>query len=151
MSRLCKKQRTNIPGLVSRPIPKTLLNHWFWNGPRYWARVHSAGPGRPPLWLAKEWFPRTLGSLFLPPWGFGIFVTSALVKNQRRFWHCLLYDDELLDEHIDEKLFQGPYYCAVGAGNVSFHGFENRNKIISADNNIKPQMRFFIRRKRQLN
>ena len=86
--------------------------------------------------MAQEWFPRTPGSLFLPPWWFGSFVTSALAKNRRIFWHCLLNDDELLDEHIDEKLFQGPYYCAVGAGNVSFHGFENHNNIISAVNGI---------------
>ena len=73
---------------------KTLLNHQFWNGPRYWTRVHSAGPGRPPLWLAQEWFPRTPGCIYLPPWWFGrSFVTSALAKNRRFFWHCLLNDD----------------------------------------------------------
>ena len=78
-------------------------------------------------------------------------LSPPLTKNRRIFWHCLLNDDELLEEHLDEKLFQGPYYCAVGAGNVSFHGFENHNNIISAVNGIKPQMRFFIRRKRRLN
>ena len=103
---------------MSRPIPKNIIESSIlkWSqvlnkSTLCWAR--TATPLVGPRMVSQD--PR-----------FRSFVTSALAKNLRIFWHCLLNDDELLDEHIDEKLFQGPYYCAVGAGNVSCQGFENR-------------------------
>ena len=115
---------------------------------RHWTRVHSSGPGWSPLWMAQEWFswaPGLWNSLVEhPPQKMQMLSVDAIrivIILLFYFFVCVLcilsYLLSLLNllsllaaiqlmYVIGSKqtcwtfiFLQGPYYCAVGAGNVS--------------------------------